>query len=212
MTSASETLDSAIETIPGAFRAAVERHGDRCALEAGPARLTFAELDALSNRVAHRLLEGDGDAPLAMVAPLEPTTIAVMLGALKAGRPFAPLDPRDPPERTRLICDRLHVAPASADDLLDGDPRHEDDLRLPIDPYQPSFINFTSGSTGLPKGTVKSHHQLTWAPVACGIEPGDRVSLTLPLAFGAAAGPALGALFSGACNCLFDPAVHGIEA
>ena len=212
MTSPSETLDSAIETIPGAFRAAVERHGERRALEAGSDRLTFVELDALSNGVAHRLLEQDGDGPLVMVAPLEPTTIAVMLGALKAGRPFAPLDPRDPPERVRLISERLRVTPVSVDDLLDGAAPREDDPGLPIDPYQPSLINFTSGSTGRPKGTVKSHHQLTWAPVACGIEPGDRVSFTLPLAFGAAAGPALGALLGGACGCLFDPAVHGIEA
>jgi acyl-coenzyme A synthetase/AMP-(fatty) acid ligase/thioesterase domain-containing protein/acyl carrier protein len=212
MTSPSETLDWVAETIPGAFRAVVERHGDRPALEAGAARLTFAELDAQSNGVAHRLVEQDESLPLAMVAPLEPETMIVMLAALKVGRPFVPLDPRDPPERVRLISERLRVTPASGDDLLDGAAPREDDPGLPIDPHQPSLINFTSGSTGRPKGTVKSHRQLTWAPVACGIEPGDRVAVTLPLSFGAAAGPALGALLGGACGCLFDPAVDGIEA
>jgi acyl-CoA synthetase (AMP-forming)/AMP-acid ligase II/thioesterase domain-containing protein/acyl carrier protein len=212
MASPRETLDPVAETIPAAFRAAVERYGDRCALEAGSTHLTFEELDALSNGVAHRLLERGGDAPLAMVAPLEPETIVVMLGALKAGRPFVPLDPRDPPERVRLISERLRVSPVSAGDLLDDAARHEDDPGLPIDPYQPSLINFTSGSTGRPKGTVKSHRQLVWAPVACAIEPGDRVAVTLPLSFGAASGPAFGALLGGACGCLFDPAVHGIEA
>ena len=207
-----DTLDPAAETIPGAFRAAVERFGEHTALEAGDRRLTFAELDALSNGVAHRLVEQGGDGPVAMVAPLEPATIVVMLGTLKAGRPFVPLDPRDPPERVHLIAERLGVAPVSAEQLVGGANGRGDDPRLPIEPDQPSVINFTSGSTGRPKGTVKSQRQLAWSPTACGIEPGDRVAVTLPLSFGAAQGPVLGALLGGACGCLFDPAVHGIEA
>ena len=207
-----ETLDAVGETIPDAFRAAVERHADLPAVEGGETRLTFAELDARSNGVAHNLLERGGNQPVAMLASLEPATIVAMLGVLKAGRPFVPLDPRDPAERVRLICERLGVRPVSAEALLGDSPPRDDDPRLPIGPYQAAVINFTSGSTGQPKGTLKSHRQLAWSPVACGTEPGERVSITLPLPFGAAQGPVFGALLGGACGCLFDPASHGVEA
>jgi acyl-CoA synthetase (AMP-forming)/AMP-acid ligase II/thioesterase domain-containing protein/acyl carrier protein len=200
-------------SIPDAFRAAVERFGDRRALEIDGVVLTYAEVDALSNRIAHGLLARGGREPLAMVAHLEPMSVIVMLGALKAGRAFAPLDPRDPPERVQRIREQLGALLVSRDDAIDRlAVERADDPALALDPQQPSLVNFTSGSTGRPKGTVKSHRQLSWAPVGCGVTPDDRFAITLPLSFGAGHAPVLGALLVGACGCFFDPIEHGIEA
>ncbi len=212
MTESGAVFPAVPGTIPDAFRAAVARFGDRPALEAARTALTYREVDALSNRIAHGLLAGGGREPLAMVAHLEPISVIVMLGALKAGRVFAPLDPRDPPGRVQLIRERLGARLVSGgDDVSALTAPDDDDPLLSLDPSEPSLVNFTSGSTGEPKGTVKSHRQLSWAPLACGVTPSDRFAITLPLSFGAGHAPVLGALLAGACGCIFDPVAHGIE-
>ncbi len=145
-----------------------------------------------------------------MVAPLEPLPIIVMLGALKAGRIFVPLDPRDPPERLAQIREQLGAQLVSADPLGELALELDSDPSLQLDPYHPSLVYFTSGSSGRPKGTVNSHRQLTFPPQLYPVTAEDRFAVILPLAFSASITPIFATLLSGATGCFFDPTTRGI--
>ena len=122
------------ETIPAVFGAIAARFSHHSALEEDAAKLTYAELDRLSNRVANGLLAEEAQRPVAMVAPLRAMSVVVMLGAVKAGRVFVPLDTRDPPERIRRIRDQLDAilaTEAGVAELLSDD---DDDPELALDP------------------------------------------------------------------------------
>ncbi len=204
--------DLALTTVPSAFRAAVEKYPDNTALEGQGTSLSYRELDRLSNRIANGLLARGGEQPLAMVAPLEPLPIIVMLGALKAGRIFVPLDPRDPPERLAQIREQLGAQLVSADPLGELALELDSDPSLQLDPYHPSLVYFTSGSSGRPKGTVRSHAQLTLATIAYDMASGDRFGVVVPPAFAGSITPIFGTLLSGATACLFDPIEAGTQA
>ncbi len=204
--------DLALTTVPSAFRAAVEKYPDNTALEAQGTSLSYRELDRLSNRIANGLLARGGEQPLAMVAPLEPLPIIVMLGALKAGRIFVPLDPRDPPERLALVLEQVAALRVSAEELEPLSASHEDDPSLSLDPGQRAIVHFTSGSSGRPRGIVRTHGQLALARGFFGVGPDDRFAIIVPLSFAGSIGPVFSTLFSGATGCLFDPTKEGIES
>lgn len=81
------------------------RDGNAVALVLGPDRITYADLEALSNRVARTLAAAGcayGDR-VCLLAPKTPITIAAMLGVLKAGCSYVPLDTVSPVRRTARI-------------------------------------------------------------------------------------------------------------
>src|SRR5205814_1906099 len=105
-----------------------------------------------------------------------PELIVGLLGVLKAGGAYLPLDPVYPPERVAfiardagaklLVTDRTHAgkfaAPGLTPVLLDADAdriAREDatDLRNPADPERLAYVIYTSGSTGEPKGVLVPH-------------------------------------------------------
>jgi acyl-coenzyme A synthetase/AMP-(fatty) acid ligase/thioesterase domain-containing protein/acyl carrier protein len=173
--------------------------------------MTYSELDRLSNRVAHGLLLRGERRPLAMVAPLQPASIVAMLGALKAGWVFVPLDPRDPPARLDLVKAHTGALLVSVDELSDLAISRDDDPSCALEPGDPSIVYFTSGSSGGPRGTIKSHRQLTLPVVAYDISEDDRVAWILPLAFAASLTPVFGTLLTGATGCLLDPTTTTME-
>ncbi len=204
--------DLALTTVPSAFRAAVEKYPDNTALEAQGTSLSYRELDRLSNRIANGLLARGGEQPLAMVAPLEPLPIIVMLGALKAGRIFVPLDPRDPSERLARVREQLGAWAVTANQLEELSSGSEEDPGLAPDPSGRTLVYFTSGSSGEPKGTVKSHEQLTSPASTFALESEDRFAVIVPLSFAASITPIFGTLLSGGTACLFDPITRGLPA
>ncbi|KAK4184411.1 non-ribosomal peptide synthetase [Podospora australis] len=140
---------------------------------------TYRELDAISTRLAQRLVSlGVG---IETVVPLcfdkSKWTVVSMVAVMKAGGAFVPLDPSHPVERIRSLCESVGAR------LLLCSPRHQSMLAevlptvLPIDdqtlslsdnkahnvdlpkvsPSNTAYIIFTSGSTGKPKGTVIEH-------------------------------------------------------
>src|SRR5262245_19779071 len=76
------------------FARQVARHGDRLAVKMGADALTYAELDWAANRIAHALLArlGAGNEPVALLLPQCLRQVAAVLGALKAGKIYVPLD------------------------------------------------------------------------------------------------------------------------
>jgi amino acid adenylation domain-containing protein len=159
------------------FEAQAARAPDAVALVAGGESLTYRELDRRANRIAHHL-RGLGVGPEARVGiclPRAPGMVAALLGVLKAGGAYLPLDPEYPRERlgwmledagARLVltesalADRLPPgAEAVCLDELAGTLRGlpADDPRSGALPENLSHVIFTSGSTGRPKGVMIRH-------------------------------------------------------
>ncbi len=88
-----------------AFVGWVQRAPDKVAVEGPDGQFTYGELDALANRFAHAF-EAAGIAPgdrIGIHLPRSGRGIAAMLGALRAGAVYVPLDPASPPSRMQLI-------------------------------------------------------------------------------------------------------------
>ena len=143
------------------------RQPDAVAVGLGADRLTYRELDERSDRVAGGLRrEGAGPGTHVGVC-LERgcDLVAVLLGVLKAGAAYVPLDPVFPAERRAFVAADAGVAvvvggptgvPVSR--LLDGPAGRVPDESTPD---SPAYVIYTSGSTGQPKGVVVPHGNVT---------------------------------------------------
>ncbi|MFD0201926.1 MULTISPECIES: non-ribosomal peptide synthetase [Saccharothrix] len=148
-------------TFPALFEAQARRTPDATALVCAGTRLTFAEVDARANRLAHHLLrEGvDPEQVVALSLPRGVESVIGILGVLKAGAVYLPVDPGLPEARRRYLLEdsgAVHVidAPVDTSDLPDTAP----DVRPR--PDHAAYVIYTSGSTGKPKGVVVEHRQL----------------------------------------------------
>jgi amino acid adenylation domain-containing protein len=141
--------------------------------------LTFAALDARANRLAHRLVRAGvvPNMPVGLCLDRSVDAVAGLLGILKAGGGYVPLDPRVPAARRAemirgaglvLVVTTLAHAeglPECRRVLLD-DPADPLDVESPHEPgvaTGPShlaYVLFTSGSTGTPKGVAVEHGHL----------------------------------------------------
>ena len=164
-------------TIVTLFAEICERHADAIALTLGDWRMTYAELDRMSDGVARKLVErGAGRGSIVAVC-LEPSfeMIAAMLGAIKCGAAYLPLDASYPAARlTETLEDAAPVAVLTARSrtgCFEGVPTavlcvEEMDLQgaapvvTEIGAQDPAYVIYTSGSTGRPKGVVVSHRNL----------------------------------------------------
>lgn len=153
-------------TLPELFgrRAAARPRSRAVAGDGTP--LSYAELDALSNRWARRFLAagvGPGDV-VAVTAPRSIGFIAVVLGVAKAGAAFLPIDERTPRERIEVMF--ADVRPALEVDAamlqagpgeVGDEPVTVADRRRPLTAEDAAYVIFTSGSTGTPKGVAVTH-------------------------------------------------------
>ncbi len=168
---------------------------DAIALVAGTKRITYAQLNASANQVAHFLrAKGVGPEILAGLCLRRSVEMAVaMLGILKAGGAYVPVDPNDPAQRQSFqLQDSGAKLLVTTDDLaktlsvdgvtvirLDTDwPEIGRESQANPDPAaclaDPAYVIYTSGSTGRPKGVVVTHsglgNYLSWAVRAYGKE------------------------------------------
>ncbi|BBY45811.1 hypothetical protein MCEL_41060 [Mycolicibacterium celeriflavum] len=166
-------------TIPAEFAAQVAAVPEAVALTCAGRSWTYAELDAASNRVAH-LLSGLGAGPGRCVALLFPRcaeAIVAMLGVLKSGAAYLPIDPAHPWARIEfMIADAAPMAALTTAELAD---RLADSELVVIDVDDPSiegypvtalpepaaddlaYTIYTSGTTGVPKGVAITHANVT---------------------------------------------------
>src|ERR1051325_11702657 len=189
----------AYQSIQEMFSCMAEQFGAQPAFERAGRRVTYAELERESNRLANFLLE-HGVSTGAMVGlftddPLQ--VITGILGVLKAGAVFVPLDPTFPNQRLQVMSgqvspgwfvtsrkhlDQLNLICASANVICLDEPVSANDQKpaFKSDPDSPCSIYFTSGSTGKPKailGRLKGiDHYVRWEIGALGVGPGTRVS------------------------------------
>nr|WP_157527869.1 non-ribosomal peptide synthetase [Kibdelosporangium sp. MJ126-NF4]CEL16414.1 Siderophore biosynthesis non-ribosomal peptide synthetase modules [Kibdelosporangium sp. MJ126-NF4]CTQ90366.1 Siderophore biosynthesis non-ribosomal peptide synthetase modules [Kibdelosporangium sp. MJ126-NF4] len=167
---------------PELFAQQVERVPDQPALVSGDFKLTYAELDERTNRIARQLV-ADGIGPESVVAlalGLSTDMVIAVLAVLKAGAAYLPVEPSLPAERIRTILETaapaLIITTADREVPASGVPsRHFDDLAAaehpgtaltdadrirPLHSANPAYLIFTSGSTGTPKGVLTSHESL----------------------------------------------------
>jgi amino acid adenylation domain-containing protein len=227
-------VDDVTQSVPDRFEEQVARHADRPAISGATGDLTYRQLDRLANRIAHaiRARLGEGNEPVAVLLEHGVLGIAAILGVLKAGKCYLPLDPASPAARTRYLltdsCARLVVtgthcgvqARELARDglgVLDVDRLEPtapaERLGLALSPQSFASMYYTSGSTGRPKGVPEIHrNRLINArrmTNALRISPEDRLALLYTTGFSGSVNALFGALLNGARLCLFDLRVSG---
>ncbi|MFJ2766914.1 non-ribosomal peptide synthase/polyketide synthase [Streptomyces sp. NPDC087300] len=161
-------------TLPELFEARAARTPDAVAVVLGDSELTYAELDARANRLAHWLTErGAGpERTVGLRLRRSPELIVAMLAVLKSGAAYLPIDPEFPAERIRFMLDdarpvlvldgELPVGGAHDDGAGPGGP-----TGVVPHPQHPAYVIYTSGSTGTPKGVHTTHHNV----VALALDP-----------------------------------------
>jgi len=208
------------------FEAQCDRSPARIALRQGGSSLSYGELDARANRIAHALrahgVQRGALVGIALERDLD--MVAAMLGVLKAGAGYVPLDPGFPPERLAymvgdaglgaLLTQHAHATrfdlrgrpvlvldrPDAAFDALPA-------TRLPADAgaatsTATAYVIYTSGSTGQPKGVAVPHGAVVNFLASMAREPGlsadDRLLAVTTLSFDIAVLELFGPLSVGA--------------
>ncbi len=193
-------------TLHALFEARVARSPEAIAVVQGETALDYATLDAQATRIAAHL-RAHGAGPGRMVGlylERTPRMLAALLGVLKAGAAYVPLDPGFPAERIgymledaaapvvlteRSIAAQLppgaHVA-LDVDDLLAADAPAVATGDA-ADAEAPAYVIFTSGSTGRPKGVRIPHRAAVNFLASMAREPGlnadDRLCAITTLSF-----------------------------
>ena len=217
--------DEIEQSIGARFEAQVARYPDRVAIATSAGQCTYDELNCAANRVAHALLADPAppDAPVAFLLEDETVTAAAMLGALKAGRLYVPIDPALPRARIAytledsraaiLLTDADHRAlaedlPGGGRRLLDaealgGSPDTNPGIK--VLPETPTWILYTSGSTGRPKGVLQTHrnvlHFVYIYTNGLRLRAVDRVTSLYSLCVNAGAHDLFAGLLNGAALC-----------
>ncbi|RTE87919.1 amino acid adenylation domain-containing protein, partial [Bradyrhizobium sp. LVM 105] len=169
------------------FEAQVQKAPEAVALVCDDERLSYGELNARANRLAHHLIElgVKPDQPVAICLERSPAMVVGVLAILKAGGAYLPLDPAYPSERLHqvvddaaprlLLCDVVGRAALGAEVLTDVTvidletatppwaerPASNPDRRtLGLTSGHLAYVIYTSGSTGSPKGVMVQHQGL----------------------------------------------------
>ena len=165
-------------TLPELFGAQAARTPDAVAVVFGDERLSYGELDARSSRLAHHLraLGVGPEVIVGLCVERSPEMVVGLLGILRAGGAYLPLDPDYPPERLAfMLADAAAPVLVAHSRLVDRLGRHDARVvRLDADwpaiaaqpttapasglsPHNTAYVIYTSGSTGTPKGVCALH-------------------------------------------------------
>ncbi|CAH9063353.1 Dimodular nonribosomal peptide synthase [Pseudoalteromonas holothuriae] len=163
------------------FAATAVQFADAVAIEQSEQSITYRELNQQANQIAHALLEC---APQAQVIGISSQRsiemIAIVLGILKAGKAYMPIDASYPIERqeqmlevsecpllltdsaslmaSELVCERIDIGSQQWCSLIASQPTNNVDVEIN---HELAYLMFTSGSTGKPKGVMIPHQGIT---------------------------------------------------
>jgi amino acid adenylation domain-containing protein len=194
-----------VSTLHGLFEAQAARTPDRAAVACEGRELTYAELDARANRLAHRLrrLGAGPEARVGLCADRSLEMVVGLLGTLKAGAAFVPLDPDAPARRLSAMIQDAGLAMVLADrsgvlrlprdsgatvislEEDEGDAAASRAPAVAVAADALAYVLHTSGSTGRPKGVLVEHRQLLAYAGAVvqrfGFAAGGRFAMVQPL-------------------------------
>ena len=168
-----ETAGVPVVLLHKMFENSVRENGDKLALIAQDAALTYKELNERANIVAANLIKRGvktGDS-VALLLPRQSSYFSCLFGVNKAGAAFIPCDPQYPADRINHIitdseasyiittADKLGDYPGdkaiNVDEITAGEPCGDPDI--PMTGEELSYMIYTSGSTGKPKGVMLRH-------------------------------------------------------
>ena len=212
------------------FERAAHQHADVPAVFCTEETLTYRQLNARANQIARYLVEA-GVGPEVRVGVLldrGANLCAAMLGVMKAGGVYVPLDPTLPEDRLAYMAADSSLAVL----LLDAQTRHllaegnwqridldqvgealqqisSEDLPSRVDADHLAYIIYTSGSTGQPKGVGVPQqalvNQLRWVPATFALSAQDRFLQKTSISFDASITEMLAPLVSGASLVVARP-------
>ncbi|HKY28030.1 MAG TPA: amino acid adenylation domain-containing protein, partial [Pyrinomonadaceae bacterium] len=216
------------------FQRQVEKNPENVALVYEEAQLNYRELNQRANQVAHYLRRVGVGAETLVGICLERSLEMVigLLGILKAGAAYVPLDPTYPDERLRLIVEESGISvvlteqrvrdifPQDAVRSISLDADWTDVARESTENPEPNtvpgnlaYVIYTSGSTGKPKGSMIPHegicNRLLWMQDAYHLTESDRVLQKTPFTFDVSVWEFFWPLITGARLVMAKPGSHG---
>ncbi|WP_158296359.1 non-ribosomal peptide synthetase [Pseudomonas viciae] len=220
-------------TLHGLFEARVAVCPDAVAVVSGQTQLNYGQLNERANQIAHRLLSlGIGpDDRVAICVDRSLEMVAGLLGILKAGAAYVPLDPDYPLDRLAymlensapmvVLTQRALQASLPATQartlLLDEaegfstQPTHNPQVEG-LRANHLAYVIYTSGSTGMPKGVMNEHgavvNRLLWMQDEYGLSAADAVLQKTPFSFDVSVWEFFWPLFSGARLVMARPGGH----
>jgi len=223
-----------LPTIHGRFESVVSAGPERIAVTDESLSFDYKTLNRISNALAKNLTDIYGAENIAIFHENTVWQVVSILGILKAGKTYVPLDTTFPPDRnraimqeagTRLILTETGLT-AKHQHFLNGfevvcsdqfiDKHDVDAPEVAVCPGDRAILLFTSGSTGKPKGVIQTHenmvHFIGRLTSFCDIKPDFRFAHYLSTGFSAHALPLLAALLNGGHLMLFNVKKDGITA
>ncbi|CAN5718178.1 hypothetical protein BH11MYX2_BH11MYX2_29170 [soil metagenome] len=216
--------------IPRAIETQVDRTPEAIALVFDGAHMTYRELDVRANQLANHLLAhcARADEPVVVLLERSFEMVIALVGIMKAGAPYLPVDPTNPPERiativaasrARLIvhsdATRASASPSLTAVCLDDSAWRDSPSTRPsvsIEPASLAYVIFTSGSTGVPKGVMNTHaglrNRLAWMQEALPITDADTVLQKTPYTFDVSVWELFWPLSTGARLVIAKPEGH----
>ncbi|MDI5976546.1 non-ribosomal peptide synthetase [Amycolatopsis magusensis] len=201
--------------------------GDLIALSGHGEQVTYRELGRRADQLAHHLIRlgATPDQPIGILLERSADLVVAILGVLRSGAPYLPLDPDNPDARTAGVLDDAgaelvvtdatlarRVTTCATVDLheIPEGPGHPPAVR--VDPDDLAYVFYTSGSTGRPKGVMLSHraahNHIRWQLETYGPAPGDAVLFKTNVTFDVSVAELFTALHGGARLVVAEPGGH----
>jgi len=220
-------------TLRDLFEQQARRTPDAIAVVGDQGKLSYAQLDSAADVIAQRLISAGAasESVVAVLAERSAQLVTALVGVVKTGAAFLPLDPEYPPERlaymladsgAQIVLAQRHIGdllPESGPPVLylDEDPtawpvRATDYQRPVLHLDNAAYLIYTSGSTGRPKGVINTHrgllNRLAWMRSTLPFDTTDVLLQKASVSFDVSVWEFFLPLTAGACLAMARPGGH----